>query len=313
MIAEGQTERAGAPNDRNGSIALVAIASIVVALAAMAIKFVAYWVTGSVALYSDALEGIVNVVTGVIALVAVRVSARPADRRHPFGHHKAEYFSAVFEGALIAVAAVLILHEAWNAIQSPRMLAAPLLGLSIAAVATLLNAVWAVFLIRWGGQNRSPALVADGHHVMTDVLTSVGVMAGLVLAYVTGWPLLDPLIAAAVALNILWTGWRLTSSSLSSLMDEAVPREELANLREVIKAAALGKGAIQVHDLRTRRAGSVTFIEFHLVVPGSMTVAESHAICDRIEAEIETAMQGVEVLIHVEPENEKLRRGGLDL
>ncbi len=313
MIAEGQNERAVTQDDRTSSIALVAMASIVVALVAMAIKFVAYWVTGSVALYSDALEGIVNVMTGVIALVAVRVSARPADRRHPFGHHKAEYFSAVFEGALIAVAAVLILHEAWNAIQSPRALAAPLLGLSIAAVATLLNAGWAAFLIRWGGRNRSPALVADGHHVMTDVLTSVGVMAGLVLVYVTGWPLLDPLIAAAVALNILWTGWRLTSSSLSSLMDEAVPREELANLRDVIRAATLGKGAIQVHDLRTRRAGSVTFIEFHLVVPGSMTVAESHGICDRIEAEIETAMRGVQVLIHVEPENEKLRRGGLDL
>lgn len=313
MVAEGQTPHAVTAVDRNGSIALVAIASIVIALGAMAIKFVAYWVTGSVALYSDALEGIVNVVTGVIALVAVRIGARPADRRHPFGHHKAEYFSAVFEGALIAVAAVLILHEAWNAIQSPRALAAPLLGLSIAAVATLLNAGWAAFLIRWGGRNRSPALVADGHHVMTDVLTSVGVMAGLCLAYLTGWPLLDPLIAAAVALNILWTGWRLTSSSLSSLMDEAIPREELSHLRDVIKAATLGKGAIQVHDLRTRRAGSVTFIEFHLVVPGSMTVAESHAICDRIEAEVETAMQGVEVLIHVEPENEKLRRGGLDL
>lgn len=289
----------------------VALGSIFIALLAMGIKYLAFVKTGSVALYSDALEGIVNVITAVLALLAVRISARPADRSHPFGHHKAEYFSAVIEGLLIFVAAVLILREAWAAVQSPRALTDPALGLAISAVATAINAGWAQFLIRWGGQQRSPALVADGRHIMTDVWTSVGVILGLMLATATGWPLLDPLLAAAVALNILWMGWKLVRSSLSSLMDEAVPRAELERIRATI--ASSGQGALEMHDLRTRHAGPVTFIEFHLVVPGSMTVAESHRICDRLEEAIGAVIAGAEVLIHVEPEGEAGRRDGLVL
>lgn len=299
--------------DQRAKITWIAAASIVVALVAMGIKYLAYVVTGSVALYSDALEGIINVITGLLALLAVRVSARPADRHHQFGHHKAEYFSAVVEGLLIVVAAVMILREAWGAFQSPRMLSAPVLGLLISTGATALNAGWAQFLIHWGRSNRSPALVADGHHIMTDVATSVGVIAGLILAYITGWPILDPLLAAAVAMNILWTGWRLTRSSLSSLMDESVPAAELERIRASIAASAAGLGAIEVHDLRTRHAGPVTFIEFHLVVPGEMTVAESHRICDRLENAIGETIEGAEVLIHVEPEGEAGRRGRISL
>jgi cation diffusion facilitator family transporter len=288
--------------DERAAVVWVALASIGVALAAMGIKYVAYVVTGSVALYSDALEGIVNVITGVLAFLAVRISSRPPDRRHQFGHHKAEYFSAVVEGLLILVAAVLILTEAWRALQAPRELTAPLLGLAISIAATLLNGAWAQFLIRWGAVVRSPALVADGHHIMTDVLTSVGVIVGLVLATVTGWSWLDPLLAAIVALNILWTGWRLTRASLSSLMDEAAPSDVAGRIREAIRANVAG--AIEAHDLRTRSAGPATFVEFHLVVPGRMTVAEAHAICDRLEAAIEEAVAGAQVLIHVEPEDE---------
>jgi cation diffusion facilitator family transporter len=299
--------------DDRAAITWVAAASVAVALIAMGIKYLAYLVTGSVALYSDALEGIVNVITGLLALLAVRISSRPADKRHQFGHHKAEYFSAVIEGLLILVAAVLILREAWDAIQSPRNLTEPWLGLAISGAATALNAGWAMFLIRWGGLRRSPALVADGRHIMTDVATSIGVIVGLVLAQATGWPLLDPLIAAAVAVNILWTGWRMTRASVSSLMDESVSAAELARIRAAITASTAGLGAIEVHDLRTRNAGPVTFIEFHLVVPGDMTVAASHRICDRLEAAIEAAVEGAEVLIHVEPEGEAGRRGGIAL
>lgn len=300
-------------NDPRAAIAWVALASVAVALAAMAIKYMAYVVTGSVALYSDALEGIVNVITGLLALLAIRVSARPADRHHPFGHHKAEYFSAAVEGLLILVAAALILKEAWSAFQAPRTMTDPALGLLISGAATALNAGWAQFLIRWGRRMRSPALVADGHHVMSDVTTSVGVILGLALAAGTGWPVLDPLIAAAVAVNIVWTGWRLTRSSLSSLLDESVPPAELERIRVSIAATATGLGAIEVHDLRTRHAGPITFIEFHLVVPGLMTVAESHRICDRLEVAIGETIAGAEVLIHVEPEAEAGQRGGIPL
>lgn len=295
-------------NDERAVVTWIAIGSVGVAIAAMAIKYFAYAITGSVALYSDALEGIVNVVTGVLALIAIRVSLRPADRTHQFGHHKAEYFSAVVEGALILVAAMLIMREAWEAFRAPRTMTEPVLGLLISSAATALNAGWAQFLIRWGTAHRSPALAADGHHIMTDVATSIGVIVGLVVAAITGLPILDPLIAAAVAVNILWMGWKLMRSSLSGLMDEALPAADLDRIRASITESAKGLGAIEVHDLRTRHAGPATFVEFHLVVPGTMTVAESHRICDTLETAIEETMKGAEVLIHVEPEGETGRR-----
>lgn len=286
---------------------IIAAASIVVAVAVMGIKYAAYLKTGSVALYSDALESIVNVATAIVALVAIRISARPADRRHQFGHHKAEYFSAVVEGALIIVAATMILHEAWGALQTPRTLVEPNIGMAISAVAMALNAGWAAFLIVFGRRRRSLALVADGWHLVTDVVTTLGVLAGLALATITGWKLLDPLMAAAVALNILWTGWGLTKQSMSGLMDEAVDGEVSRQIREIISLNA--QGALEAHDLRTRSAGRATFIEFHLVVPGAMTVADAHRICDRIEAAIGEQVDGAEVLIHVEPEGEARHKG----
>lgn len=295
-------------HDERSAVTWVAVGSVAVAILAMGIKYLAYVITGSVALYSDALEGVVNVVTGMLALIAIKVSSRPADRNHQFGHHKAEYFSAVVEGVLILVAALLILREAWEAFRAPRAITEPALGLLISGAATALNAGWAQFLIRWGGARRSPALVADGHHIMTDVATSVGVIIGLVVAALTGWPVLDPLIAAAVAVNIVWTGWRLMQSSLSGLMDEALPAADVERIQASIAASAKGLGAIEVHDLRTRHAGPATFVEFHLVVPGEMTVAESHRICDTLENAIGETMKGAEVVIHVEPEGETGRR-----
>jgi cation diffusion facilitator family transporter len=288
----------GAAPTRVGS---VAAASILVALLVMGIKYLAYLRTGSVALYSDALESVVNVLTALAALIAVRVGARPADREHPYGHHKAEFFSAVLEGVLIVFAALMILREAYDAFVHPRVLQEPIAGMLINGAATALNALWAGLLISRGRAWKSPALAADGWHLLTDVATSMGVLAGLVLATATGWQILDPLLAAAVALNILWAGYRITMQSMSGLMDEAVPRETEALLREAIKAH--GGGALQVHDIRTRHAGPATFVEFHLVVPGAMTVEEAHDICDRLEDAIRAAVGGAHVVIHVEPEH----------
>lgn len=287
----------------------IALTSIAVAVAVMAIKYAAYLVTGSVALYSDALESIVNVVTAVAALIAVRISERPADRSHQFGHHKAEYFSAGLEGALIVLAAILILHQAHDAWVSPRPLTAPAEGLAINAAAGLINGAWAWYLVSRGRALRSPAIVADGWHLIADVLTSVGVIVGLGLALATGWMFLDPLLAAAVALHILWVGWRITSQSMSGLMDAAVAGEILGRIRKVIAANA--DGALQIHDLRTRMAGRATFIEFHLVVPGAMPVTEAHEICDRLEEALGAEIEGAEVLIHVEPEGEAKAKGAL--
>src|SRR5262245_51337488 len=249
----------GFPTDTADRLRLAAIASIAVAALVLALKYLAYWVTGSVALYSDALESIVNLITALIALYAVHVSAQPADRRHQFGHHKAEYFSAVIEGVLIVVAALLILHEAYDAFVHPRALSQPLRGLAINGLATTINGVWSGFLLTWGRHQRSPALVGDGWHLLTDVVTSLGVILGLLLATLTGWQVLDPVLAALVAGNILWAGWRLVSHSVSGLMDEAVTAEVARHIRKVISDNA--QGAIEAHDVKTRTAGRVTFIE----------------------------------------------------
>lgn len=285
----------------------IALGSIAVGVVVLGVKFLAYAVTGSVALYSDALESIVNVGAATAALVALRISARPADARHPFGHQKAEYFSAVLEGVLIVVAALSILREAYSGILAPRPLDAPVLGLLINGLGTAINAAWAAVLLRTGRRWRSPALVADGQHLFTDVLTSGGVLVGVVLVAVTGWLVLDPLIAALVALNILWTGWRLVRASVGGLMDEAPPADVMAEIRRIVAEQATG--ALEVHDLRTRHAGRVTFIEFHLVVPGDMKVAEAHDICDRIEAALEREVHDTEVSIHVEPEHKAKHHG----
>lgn len=300
-----QPRMAETRSDPARRLTFVASSSIGVAAVVMGLKYAAYWQTGSAALYSDALESIVNLATAVVALYTIQVAARPADRRHQFGHHKAEYFSAVLEGVLVVVAALLILREAYDAYLVPRSLENLAQGMGISALATAINAGWCAFLIRWGRAKRSPALVADGWHLFTDVITSVGVLLGLALASVTGWLMLDPAMAAVVALNILWAGWRLVRDSVSGLMDEAVTAQVAGRIRQVI--ADNSAGAIETHDLKTRMAGRATFIEFHLVVPGTMSVAVSHDICDRLEAALMEVVEGAEVLIHVEPEGEAKR------
>ncbi|ACL57621.1 cation diffusion facilitator family transporter [Methylobacterium nodulans] len=284
-----------------------ALVSTGLGLVVLGLKFGAWWLTGSLALYSDALESIVNVVAAATAFVALRVAAQPADQDHPYGHHKAEYFSAVIEGALIVVAAVLILKDASEAVLAPKPIDMPLLGVAVNGAATVLNGVWAWMLLRRGRAWRSPALIADGRHVMADVVTSVGVLAGVGLTTVTGWLLLDPVIAALVALNILWSGWGMVRDSVNGLMDQAATPEMQEQIRSLISEH--GAGALEAHDVRTRHAGQATFIDFHLVVPGEMTVAESHGICDRLEAAIEGALPGAVVTIHVEPGDHAKQRG----
>ncbi len=286
----------------NTGVERLALWSIPIALGVMGLKYLAYLLTGSVALYSDALESIVNVIAALGAWWAIRLSHTPADSNHPFGHYKAEYLSAVVEGVLIIVAAMLIAREAWSAIQAPKAMDEPVLGLAVNVLATIINAFWGWRLIQVGRAKRSPALEADGKHVMSDVVTSVGVLIGLVGAVLTGWAILDPLLAIIVAINILWQGWRVIASSVQGLMDVSVEPEEEMRIRDVISANAAG--AIEVHDLRTRIAGRATFVEFHLVVDANMTVGDAHIICDRIEDALRLAIENARVAIHIEPEEE---------
>jgi cation diffusion facilitator family transporter len=285
----------------------LALGSLLVGVVVLGLKSLAWWITGSVALLSDALESTVNLTTAFAALIAIQVAQRPADANHPFGHHKAEFFSAVLEGVMIIIAALFILREAFQGLLDPQPLDAPLEGLIINAVATAINAFWAFVLVRQGRRLKSPALVADGKHLWTDVVTSIGVALGVFLALITGWWLFDPLMAALVAVNILWSGSRVVKESLSGLMDEAVPEATLAKIRDMISKQA--EGAVEAHDLRTRHAGRVTFIEFHLVVPGDMTVFDAHEICDQIEAAIGKAVPDSRVTIHVEPEHKQKHTG----
>lgn len=278
----------------------IAIGSIVVGIIVLALKTLAWRMTGSIALLSDALESTVNVATAIAALIAIRLASRPADAHHPYGHHKAELFSAILEGVMIIIAALLIMREAYFGFQELRMLDAPLEGLLVNGLASVINAFWCWILISQGRRRRSPALVADGRHLLTDVISSVGVTFGVLVAIVSGWALLDPLMAVIVALNILWSGWRVMRESLSGLLDEAIPDVTLAQVRETISREA--EGAVEVHDLRTRHAGQASFIEFHLIVPGEMTVNAAHDICDRIEAALMAILEGCVVTIHVEPE-----------
>lgn len=287
----------------------VAAGSLLVGAMVLGIKYLAYAVTGSIALYSDAMESLVNVATAVVALFAVRLSMAPADDNHPYGHHKVEYFSAVLAGSLIIVAALLILRESWAGIRNPIPITAPAEGLALSGAASLINAGWGWVLIRQGRRHRSPALAADGRHLMSDVATSAGVALGILLSVATGWAILDPALAAVVAVSILWSGFHVIRDSLGGLMDAAVPEERLATIREVISTQA--EGALEAHDVRTRHSGPVTFVDFHLVVPGQMTVQEAHDICDRIEAALKQAVEGALVTIHVEPEAKAKHNGVL--
>jgi len=287
----------------------LAVGGIVVGVLVLVLKYAAYYVTGSVALFSDAAESIVNVATAVAAFFAVRWSAVPPDANHPYGHYKAEYLSAVLEGVLIVVAALAIMRKAYLGFLNPQALDAPTLGLVINGLATAINGGWCFLLFRVGRRRRSPALVADAHHLWTDVVTSFGVLIGVALVAVTGWLLLDSIIAGLVALHILWWGWVLMMRSFGGLMDEAVSKELLEKIRQAISTEA--EGALEAHDLRTRHAGRVTFIEFHLVVPGTMSVADSHAICDRVEEALKSDVPDAIITIHVEPEHKAKHPGGV--
>lgn len=289
----------------------IAGGTIAVGIAVLALKTSAWWLTGSAALYSDALESVVNVAASLVAFVALRLAARPADANHPYGHDKAEFFAAVIEGVLIIVAAGSILQHAWVTWSDTARIEQPWIGLMVNAVATAINGAWAAVLVRAAKRHRSAALAADGRHLWTDVVTSIAILAGLVLVVQTGVWWLDPALAVGVALHVLWSGVGVVRDSVGGLMDAAPASVIVERIRVLVGQHA--DGAIEAHDLRIRYAGRLTYLEFHLVVPGDMRVAEAHAICDRIEAALKVEVEGLVITIHVEPELKAKHSGVLVL
>jgi cation diffusion facilitator family transporter len=289
----------------------MAAGSIAVGIVVLALKTVAWWITGSAGLFSDAAESTVNVAAALVALLALRFAAQPADANHPYGHDKAEFFAAVIEGSLIVLAAVLIVEQSWQSFLHPAPLEQAGLGLALNAGSSVLNALWATLLLRRGRELRSPTLMADGKHLISDVVTSAAVLVGVGMVWLTGIIWLDPAVAVLAAAYVLVSGVLVIKGSVGGLMDAAPSSDIVDRIRSIVGEQA--EGAIEAHDLRTRHAGRLTFLEFHLVVPGAMPVRDAHEICDRIEAALKAEMDGLMITIHVEPEGKAKHQGVLVL
>lgn len=284
---------------QNKSARYYGFLSIGAALLTIALKLGAYLLTNSVGFLSDSLESGVNLVAAIGAVWALTYAAKPPDEEHAFGHSKAEYFSSGFEGALILVAAVSIAIAAIPRLLNPQPLEQLGIGLVLSLAASAINGITALILLKAGKRLRSITLRADAHHLLTDVWTSVGVILGLLLVSVTGWLILDPLIALLVAANIVWTGVKLIQESGSALLDASIPLEERQMIDEIL--SHYDSHQVQFHAIRTRMAGTRKFVSFHILVSGSWSVQQGHDLCEEVETAIIKALPHVNVFTHLEP------------
>jgi cation diffusion facilitator family transporter len=273
--------------------------SVAAAVVTIALKFAAYGLTGSVGLLSDAAESVVNLVAAFVALIALHVAAQPADEDHHFGHSKAEYFSAAVEGVMIFVAAVFILWSSVQRFLAPEQLDNVGIGLGVSVIASVINGLVAMVLLRAGRRHTSITLVADGKHLLTDVWTSVGVVVGVSLVALTGWLRLDPIIAFLVGCNIVWTGWHLIRESVDGLMDHAPSPQRQAEINGIV--AEFATGEVRIHRVRARVAGHEQHVAMHVLVPGSWTVQRGHDLLEQIEDRFRETFDGVTVDTHLEP------------
>ena len=285
--------------------------SIAAALATILLKGMAWWLTGSVGLLSDALESFVNLAGAMMALAMLSLAALPADDNHAHGHGKAEYFSSAFEGFLILLAAIGIAYAAIGRLLQPQPLESVGIGLAVSVIASIINLATARILMDVGRKANSITLEADAHHLMTDVWTSAGVIAGVGLVWATGWLWLDPVIALLVALNIVWTGWQLLQRSAAGLMDVSVPAADLEAIEAVLERYR--RQGLDFHALRTRQAGSRAFVSLHVLVPGAWSVQRAHDWSERIEADLRQAVSYAHVTTHLEPLEDPLSLADQDL
>jgi len=273
--------------------------SIGASILTIVLKTVAYKLTGSVGLLSDAIESLVNLAGGIMALMMLRIAARPADNEHAYGHNKAEYFSSGVEGTLILVAAVSIAYAAYGRLLDPKPLEQVGLGLVVSVAASGINLATALLLVRVGRKRNSITLEANGHHLMTDVWTSVGVIGAVGAVAMTGWTRLDPIVAFIVAANIVWTGGKIVQRSIAGLMDASLPAEDIDQVKKVF--AQHEAAGIQFHALRTRQAGMRKFVSIDVLVPGAWSVQQGHDLVEKIEAEIRAVVSDSSVFTHLEP------------
>jgi cation diffusion facilitator family transporter len=273
--------------------------SVAAGLVTIALKMLAWRLTGSTGLFSDALESVVNLVAAVIALIVVRWATLPPDEQHMYGHEKAEYFSAGAEGMLIVVAAISIASVAVQRLINPVPLERVDIGLAVSTFASLINLAVGLFLVRAGRRDRSITVEADGKHLLTDVWTSVGVIAGVAVVALTGWERLDPLIALAVAANIVITGGNLVRRASSGLMDHALPASEQSALETALERYRYD--GVVFHAIRNRQAGRRSFVSMHVLVPGSWTVQQGHDLLEQVEADVHAALPDSTVSTHIEP------------
>ena len=287
------------PNNLQVNLAKFAWMSIIVSVVVFGMKMAAWWATGSVGLLSDALESTVNIVAAVVALFALRTAMKPADAMHHFGRGKAEYFSASIEGFMILLAALIIVYTAIERIITPRDLEQIGWGLTISTIAAVINGGTALVLLRAGKLHRSPVLVADGKHLMTDVWTSVGVIVGVGLVVVTGWNRLDGIVALAVGLNIIVTGINLLRTSTAGLMDKALSDEDHLKIVKVL--TKYESDEVKFHELQTREAGRQRFVSMHVLVPGAWTIQKGHDLSENLEADIIAELPDAIITTHVEP------------
>jgi cation diffusion facilitator family transporter len=280
------------------------VLSIGAALVTMGVKFIGYFLTGSVGLFSDAAESVVNLAAALVGLWAIILAERPADEDHSYGHTKSEYFSSGVEGALILVAALIIIVEAIPRLVHPQPLEQVGLGLAFSVAGAVINGVLAWFMLRAGKRLRSITLEADAHHLYADVFTTAGVFVGVLLVALTGWLMLDPIIALLVALNIIWTGIRLLRQTGLGLLDTVLSQEDVKQI-EVVLETYRAQG-LQFHALRTRQAGSRRFISFHVLVPGTWTVLKGHAMCEEIELALHNMLPETTVFTHLEPREDPI-------
>ncbi|WP_374970618.1 cation diffusion facilitator family transporter [Terrabacter sp. BE26] len=294
------TEPARPPrSQQTRDLSRFAYLSIAAAVVTITLKFLAWRITGSVGLLSDAAESVVNLVAAVAVLIALKVAAMPADKNHHFGHTKAEYFSAAIEGMMIFVAALVIMYTAVDRFLNPRPIENVGIGLAISVVASAVNGAVAVVLLRAGRRHRSLTLTADGKHLMTDVWTSAGVVVGVLLVGLTHVERLDPIIAFLVGANIVWTGWRLIRESTEGLMDISMPKEDNRAIAEILSGFVTRE--VHFHALRTRLSGHHRFAEVHVLVPGAWTVQQGHDLVEEVEEAVRRDFGDIALTCHLEP------------
>ncbi|ANI91392.1 cation diffusion facilitator family transporter [Dietzia timorensis] len=274
--------------------------SVAASVVTIVLKAGAWWLTGSVGLLSDAAESLVNLVASIVALIAITIAERPADDDHQFGHSKAEYFSAGVEGAMIFVAAGSIIVLAVERLLNPLELEQLGIGLLVSIIASVINGIVGTMLIRAGRKNRSVTLTADGKHLLTDVITSIGVVVGVGLVWLTGWSALDPIVAIGVGINILFVGGGLVRESAMGLMDATLSDEDNEAIEAVLDSYRRS-GEVDFHELRTRESGVRRFVEFHVLVPGSWSVERAHDLVEKVESEIRDRLPDSHIASHIEP------------